>query len=225
MGISFLLQSVDHIRNIGLGIRLALPKIKVHVQARIILLKVFHGNIHNMPPHRHISLVSILQEIRRLKRFSPVFLVILRLAACRRIDLLQLAYGKRRLRRILPAKSFIKIRQVRLTLLKFSDDQSHLVAPVAQMDISQYLMSHLPCKPFDPFADDRRAQMSHMERLRHVRSAVVNNDRPGLFCRLKTHILIRTHLIQILCHIFPVKLQINEPRIHHIHFFQTPAAL
>ena len=68
-------------------------------------------------------------------------LVHLGFAACGRVDVLQLADGKRRLGRILSGIGFIEINEIRLTVAQLLDDESHLQAPVAQMYIADHVVA------------------------------------------------------------------------------------
>ena len=87
--------------------------------------------------------------------FLSVILMLLRICARCGIDFLQLTDRKRRFLRVLSLKLLVKIRQLRFSLLKLCDDQSHLISPVAQMDIADHLVSFKPGDPLHAFSDDR----------------------------------------------------------------------
>ena len=77
------------------------------------------------------------------------------LAACCRINILQLGNRKRRLRRILAGIIRVKIYQIRLTVMQLLDDQSHLQSPVTQMHIADDMVSHIAADALDALSDDR----------------------------------------------------------------------
>ena len=154
MGISLFLQPPDHIRDIRLGVRLPFPQVKIHIQIGIVLLQIRHGNMHDMLPDGPAAPVSVLQEVGGMKRPLPVLFILFGPCAGRRIDLLQFSDGKGRLRGIVPLIILLKIRKVRLALLKLGDNKPHLIAPVAQMDVSQHLVPHPAGDPFHTLPDD-----------------------------------------------------------------------
>ena len=223
MSIPVLLHPFKHIRNIRLSVCFPLPEIEIHIKPLIILLKIRQRHIHNMLPDSSVSSMPVLEMISSLQSFFTVLLVFFCLTARRRIDLFQLSYCKRSLLRIFSLIIFRKIRQFRLADPKFRNDQPHLITPIAKMNISQHLMPHLSCNPLDTFTDDGRTEMPDMKRFRYIRTAVVYDDCPGFFRRLKPKILIRTHLVQIICHIFFPQLQINEPRFHYTDVLKAGA--
>ena len=57
---SFLLEHLNHIRNVSLGIRLTFPEIKVYTQSLIVLLQVCYRYIHDVFPDCTVSFISIL---------------------------------------------------------------------------------------------------------------------------------------------------------------------
>ena len=155
MSKSFLFEHLYHARDIFLRIRLAFPEVEFHIQILIVLLQIFHRHMHDVFPNRPVSTVSVLKQIGCLQCFFPIFFMLFRICACRRINLFQLADRKRGFFRILSRKVFVKIRKFRLTFLQFGDDQSHLVSPVSQMDISDHFIPFQTRDPFDTLADDR----------------------------------------------------------------------
>ena len=130
-----------------------------------------------------------------MQSLLPIRLILLSLLAGCRVNFLQFANGERRLLRILSFIFLLEIRKFRLPFHKLCNDQSHLISPVSQMDISQNLMPHLSRNTLHTFSDDRGAQMSHMQRFRHIGAAVVHQDHPGILHLLKSQILIFFHLI------------------------------
>ena len=178
-----------------------------------------------MIPDRAVSPVSVLKEIGRMQCFFSVFFVLFRISACRRIDLFQLADRKRRFFRILSLKTFVKIRELRLTFLELRNDQTHLVSPVSEMYIPDHLISFETDDTFNTLTDDRRAQVPHMERLCHIRAAVVDHNSPGVLLILNPQLRLSCHLIQIRRRALGRKLQIDKSRFHHIHSLKINTVL
>ena len=65
------------------------------------------------------------------------------------------------------------------------------------MDIADNSMSFVTVDPLDAFADDCGAQMTDVERLCNVGTAVIDNDGFFLFGRLYAKLLRCSHLFQI----------------------------
>ncbi len=78
------------------------------------------------------------------------------------------------------------------------------------MDIADDLMPRIAADALDALADDCGTQMPDMERFRHIRSAVIDDDLFNAACRLKPKFLRRPHPIQIIRHAGFGKLQIQE---------------
>ena len=111
-----------------------------------------------------------------------------------RVDFFQLADRKWRLFRIFSGITLIKINQIRFSLTQLCDDQSHLQPPVSKMYIPDHLMAHKTSETFDALTDDRRTQMSDMQRFCHVWSAVVQDDLLWMLCFFYGKIFICLHL-------------------------------
>ena len=140
-----------------------------------------------------------------------------RVCACSRINLFKLPDGKRGLLRILSLVRLIKIREIRLTLLKLRNDQSHLISPIAEMNIPDHLISFIAQDPFYTLPDDRRTQMTYMQRFCNIRTAVVDHDRlRGLFI-LNPQLFFQSHIIQVRCYALFGQLQINKSWFHYIY--------
>ena len=149
-----------------------------------------------------------------MKRLFSVIIMLLRICTCCRINLFQFTDRKWCFFRICSFKVLIKIWKFRFTLLQLCDDQTHLISPVSQMDISCYIISFKTDNTFNALSDDRRTKMSDMQRFCHVRSAVINNNFFRILFFFNTKILICCHLIQILCNNFRCQLQVDKSRIH-----------
>ena len=86
------------------------------------------------------------------------------------------------------------------------------------MHIADHRMSHKTSDALDALADDRRAQMSDMKRLRHVRSTVIDHDRLRLLCLLTAvSSLVRLHLCHIIRQICLIQLEIQKSRLYRFH--------
>ena len=148
-----------------------------------------------MVPDRPVSPVPVLQKIGGMQGFLPVRLVFFGLLAGSGVNLFQFSDGKWRFFRIFSLEILLEIRKLRLTFLQLCNDQSHLIAPVSQVDIPQNLMAHFSCDPFDTLPDNGRAEMPYMERLCHIGSAVIHQDHLRIFHRIKPQSGILSHLI------------------------------
>ena len=152
--------------------------------------------------------------------FHGLFLVsriLFGLAARRRIDFLQFGDCEGSLLGIVPRIALVKIGQLRLSFLKLCDDQSHLQAPVPQMDISDNFIPRKTGDSLNAFPDDGRTQMPHMQGLRHIRSAIIHDD--GLFFSGHFHSEFFTgfHLLQISAQKIVRQLQVQESGSHRFH--------
>ena len=81
--------------------------------------------------------------------------MLFRICAGRGINLLQFPDCKGGFLRIFSFKILIKIRKFRFSLLKLRDNQTHLVTPVAQMNIPDHFIALKPDNPFDTLSDNR----------------------------------------------------------------------
>ena len=160
---------------------------------------------------------AVLQLIGCLHGSFLVVRVLLGVSAGCRVDLFQLGDGKRRLFRVFPFICLIEINQLRLSLVQLGDDQAHLQPPVAQMHIADHRMAHITPYPLDTLADDGRTQMSHMQRLCHIGTAIVDHDGLGMCRRLQTKLLAGAHFIQIIADKSLLHFQVQESRCHCIH--------
>ena len=170
-----------------------------------------------MIPDCPVSSVSVLQQIGSMQCFFSVIFVFFCICTRSRINLFKLSDRKRRSLRILPFKRFIKVRQFRLTLFKLCDDKPHLIAPVSQMDIPDHVISLVAKNPFNTLPDDRRTQMPNMQRLRHIRPAVVDHNGLRRFLILNSKLFLRSHIIQIGRYTFFRQLQVDKARLNHIY--------
>ena len=171
-----------------------------------------------MIPDRAVRCVSVLQLQRRLVGSCAEFLVRLRLRAGCRVDLLQFTDGKRSLLRIFSGIGLIKIGQFRLSVTKLLNDQSHLKSPVSQMNVTDHLMPQETSHPLDTLANDGGTEMSHMQRLCHVGSAVIYDDRERRFRLFTAALVFFSHVVHVGRQISGLQFYINETRHHRVHF-------
>ena len=86
------------------------------------------------------------------------------------------------------------------------------------MYITDYIMSHKSADPLYALADDCRAQMTDMQWLCDIRSAIVHNDGLRILCLFTAEsACILLHLIHIGSQIFRCQLQIQKARLHRFH--------
>ena len=171
-----------------------------------------------MIPDRTVRCVSVLQLQCRLVGSRAEFLVCLRLCTGRRVDLFQLTDGKRRLLRILSGIGLVKIGKLRLSVAEFLNDQAHLKSPVSQMNVADHLMSQETSHPLNALADHSRTEMAHVQRLCHIGSAVIHNDRERRFCLFTAAVVSLSHVIHVGCQISGFQFYINETRHHGVYF-------
>ena len=130
-----LLEIRQHIRNQGVRVAFTQPHIKVNIQGVIYPVQVGKGYVHNMLPDSPVAGAALLKLEGSDVGFPGEFFVLLFPGGGGGVDFLQLRQGKGRLRGVGAGKGFVKIRKLRLPAVKLGDDQAHLQAPVAQVDI------------------------------------------------------------------------------------------
>ena len=164
-----------------------------------------------------IASVPVLHQIGGVHGLFLVGLVLLGAGAGRRIDLLQLRDGKGGFLGIFPRIIFVKIGKLRFPALQLRDNQSHLQAPVAQMDVANHFMARETAQALYALPDDRGTQMAHMEGLGHIRSAVIDDDRLRMLRLLTAQTLILLHLLQVVPDEIRRQFQVQKARIHRVH--------
>ena len=140
---------------------------------------------------------TILQFAGIFHRPLFIGLVHLTFSACRWIDFLQLRYGKRRFFRVFSRIVFIKIGKIRLSYLQLRNDLAHLQSPVSQMNVTGHIMPRITKDSLDALPDYGGTKMSHVQRLRHIGSAIVDDDGLLLLRLRHTEFFRRRHLVQI----------------------------
>ena len=173
------------------------PQIEFHVQFFIVLLEIRHRYADNMFPKRPVTPHAVLQLISGFHCLFLIGTVLLGSCAGSGINLFQFRNGKRRFLRIISGKTIVKIHQIRLSFLQFRNNQPHLQPPVAQMNIADHLMPRISPDPFYAFTDDCRTQMPYMQRLRHIRSAIIDQYFLRLFGSFQPKLRIFYHSVQI----------------------------
>ena len=109
--------------------------------------------------------------------------------------------------------------------MKLLDNQSHLKAPVAQMHVSDYLMSHIAADALNALSNDGRAQMSHVKRLRHVGAAVVHDNGLRLLRLLQTILGILRHAVHIPSQVLRRNPEIDKARHNGVNLGEHSALL
>ena len=152
----------------------------------------------------------------RLVRFAA--------GAGRGIDLLKVGDGERRFGGIFTGKRIVKIGEVRLAVAQTLDDKTHLKAPVTEMDVADHGVTEEAVDTLDGLADDGAAQVADMQRLCHVRSAVVKDN--GARCALggDAEMLRRGHLREIVGQICVRDAQVQKAGLHGIDLGKQGAA-
>ena len=133
------------------------------------------------------------------------------------VNFLQLGNGEGRLFRIFSGKVGIEIRQLRLACMKLRNDQTHLQAPVAQMNVANGIVAKEFVQPLQALADDGGAQMTDVQGLGNVGTAVVHHD--GLACSFlgDAEILSGAHFFQIIPQEGVGQLQIDKAGHYCLH--------
>lgn len=104
--------------------------------------------------------------------------------ACLGVDFLQLGDRKGRFFGILARIIGVKVAKLGALRLHLRNDQTHLQTPVAEMNVADDMVSEEAIDALDGLSDDGAAQVSDMQRLCHVRSAVVDDNRAGILLGL-----------------------------------------
>ena len=102
-----------------------------------------------------------------------------------------------------------------MPLSKLRNDQAHLQAPVSEMNISDDVLPVVARQSLQRLADHGASEMSDMQRLGDIRSAVVDDDLLFLLRRRQAPLSVRTrlsHLLQIAGQKCRLQLQIEESR-------------
>ena len=128
-----------------------------------------------MSPKSPIASLSLLQLTGCLKCLFLVCFVFLGLCACAGIYLLKLRKRKGGLGGIASGIFIIEIFKIRLAVTKFGNDQTHLQTPVTEMHITNYFVSEITAYTLNTLTYDRRTEMSYVERLGNIWSAVIND--------------------------------------------------
>ena len=210
-----LLSEVLHHRgDVRLRVTFAFPEVKGHVQVAVVLLQIGHGHVHDVAVEGIIAGIAVLQAVGRFMRPRRKGLIRLGASARRRVDLLEIADGKGCFGRIGAFVLRIKVRQVRLPVLQFLDDESHLQAPVAEMHVADRMEAEEAADALQRLADDRGAQMPHVKGLRHVGAAVVEDDGLPFADRFRTEADVSFPRVQVSCHGFRRERQVDEAGPH-----------
>ena len=219
-GQALALDDVQHLRDILLRVGLAEPDVEADVQVFIVALQIHHRDAHDVLPHRAVAPVSRLEQIGRVVRARGERLVRLALCAGRGIDLFQLRDRERRFLRIFTGEVRVEVGELRMTVAHLFDDEAHLQAPVAEVDVADDAVAEVAVDALDGLADDGAAQMADVERLGHVRAAVVEDDGARVCVRLHAEAVARLHLAQELRQILARELQVQKAGVHGLDRFK-----
>ncbi len=220
IGLSVGLHLLHHRRNEVVDGRFAVPQIKRNIQIGIVALHIGNRHIQDVLPECPVSAVSGLKPVRILQRLGVVSLILLGSAAGIRINLLQISHRKRCLRRILAGVFRVKIRKLRPAMLQLGNDKAHLQPPVSQVNISHSRVSVVADHALDGLADDRRAKMTDMQRLGHIRSAIVEHHHFAGFRMRHAEFVALLHLLQIIPQELLAYIQVDKARLYNRHILK-----
>ena len=88
------------------------------------------------------------------------------------------------------------------------------------MDVADDAVAEVAVDALDGLADDGAAQMADVERLGHVRAAVVEDDGARVCVRLHAEAVARLHLAQELRQILARELQVQKAGVHGLDRFK-----
>ena len=211
------LHVLQHRRNVGLSVALAVPDVKGDVQLAVVLLQVGHGDGHDVLPQGGVAGFAMLKLIGGVVGLFRKGLVDLGLGAGRGIDLLQLGDREGRLLRETAGLVRVEVGQVGAAFLQLRDDEAHLQAPVAHVDVADDVVAEVAVDSLDALADDGRAQMADVKGLGHIGAAVVDDNGAGLSLRLQAEAVASGHPIQVGGDIIRGQLQIQEAGLDGVH--------
>ncbi len=211
-----------HIRDIGIGVAFAQPGLKMHVQILINPAHIGNGRVHNVPPQCPITRSAALQFKGYLMGFFGESSIHLAPSGSSRINFLQLPKGKGRLLWVRTCITFVKIREFRLLLLQARNDQTHLQSPVSQVHVANHTVTKELINALYTFTNDSGAQMTDMQRLRHIRSAIVDDN--GFCLRLFVDAKIRgvSHFLHIGLQKSVGQLQVNKAGLYYLSHGKIP---
>ena len=172
---TLLLKVLHHGGDVGIGIAFSQPGFKVDIQVVVDPGHVRNGQVHNVLPDGTVAPAALLQ----LKGGGVGLVgkggILLLLGGSGGVDLLQLGNGEGRLGGVFAGVVRVKVAQVGLALLQLGDNQTHLQAPVPQVNVTDGIVAKEPVQPLDALADDGRAQVADVQGLCHVGPAVVHH--------------------------------------------------
>ena len=64
-----------------------------------------------------------------------------------------------------PVKIRVKVGEIRLNVVEFGDDQTHLQTPVAKVDVTDGVVAEVLVQPLQALADDGGAQVADVQGL------------------------------------------------------------
>ena len=168
------LQNFKQSVHIVLGIGFPVPVFKAHIQAVVDFFHIGFGNGHKGLPERIEAGVLLLQTHRGLVCGGGEGCIRFAFCGGAGVHFVQFFNGNGRNGFLFGVKIGGKAGPIRVALLQFGDDESHLQAPVSQVNISDGVRSCGFGDPLDRFSDDRRAKMSDVQGLGHIGSSVVH---------------------------------------------------
>ncbi len=95
--------------------------------------------------------------------------------------------------------------------LEFGDEHTHLQAPVAQVYVTQDIMTEEARDAFDALTDDGGAEMSHVHGLGDVGTAVVDHDLLRGRHALDTKSIVVRRALCVCCEKLVGQFEVDEP--------------
>ena len=210
------LQILYHAGDVGIGIAFTQPLFVVDVQRIIDSLQVGQRNAHDVIPDGPVAPATLLQLVScHMGLFGKHGILLL--AGGSGIDLFQIGQSERRFNGVFAGEIGVKIGEVGLALLQLCNDQTHLQTPVTQMDVTDGLIAHKGMKPLQSLTDDSRTQVTNVQRLGDVCSAVVHHNGLSLAHFGNTEVGGGAHLLQIALEEAVRQLQVDKAGHNGLH--------
>ncbi len=170
------LQVGDHRFDERIGVGFALPPIESNVERTIVADQGFAADGDEVRPQSAIAAAALLQLARRLLGAVAEGFVGLALVRRHRIETLEIFQRDGCCRWIGAGEGFIEIRQAGLFIADGNDQKAHLIAPVAEVRVTDDLVTQEAQDALQAFTDHRGAQMADVHRLGDVGPAEIDDD-------------------------------------------------
>ena len=157
------------------------PQIELDAEILEVLLLFGDRDIVIVPPQRQIPRPTVLQVERGLTCTLSFIGVVLAPLDNNRIHLGQIVERDRRLVGVRAGEGRVEVGKVGLAAFQFDDQLADRHTPVTHVNVADNLVACNAEEPLEALTNDRGAEMPYMHRLRHVRTAVVDDHlAPGV---------------------------------------------